>query len=412
MFTGRMPIEHGVVTNNVPLAEGFLNLGEWMEQKADYARFYVGKWHVGDTGLFPRSTDSIPGFYSVPVGTVSGLGDSTDPIVSECSEAILQNYSEQRPFFLVASYHNPHDICYWRSGRAGRWLTPDADEYAIEGSWPSVHANSDPPRFDEPDQMIEFTTAKTKYGDGVIEWRARHTETQWRNYRYDYFRMIEKLDADVGTLLDAIEARSDSENTIIIFTSDHGEMAGEKGFVTKGFPYEGSLAVPLVISWTGGMQQGVMDRRHLVHNVDIASTICDYAGIEQIPESRGFSLRRILETGTSDTWRDNMYAEFLNSGLGRIIRTDRYKYVKVYNTLSDARKGVKGHGSHDERLLLFDMEDDPYETVNLAVDRANSRIIDEHESVLAEWENLLAWNPTVSCSATESIQSYYSKYWV
>ena len=95
-------------------------------------------------------------------------------------------------------------------------------------------------------------------------------------------------------------------------------------------------------------------------------------------------------------WRTDMYVEFLGSGLGRIIRTQRYKYIRVYNTLSDAKKGVKNNGAFDANLLLFDMENDPEEKINLAFDSNYCKVIQEHEKALADWENKLEWNPSVS----------------
>ena len=270
---------------------------------------------------------------------------------------------------------NPHDICYWAIHHD--LVTARADEFALGKKLPILPPNHTY-SFEEP------TGGSFK----------RFSEIQWRNYIYDYFRMVEKLDGDVGRMMDAVESRDD--DTIVIFTSDHGEGRGRHGRIQKWHPYDESVKVPLIFSCPGRFQKNVIDTTHLVSGVDIMDTVCDYAGIKPPPNHRGRSLRPLLEGKTDGEWRDNVYSEMQHTG--RMIRTAQYKYVKFYKKSRDQDKPfVTADGSATQFVpgqtaeyqvnpvkLLFDMKEDPWETVNLADDSKYADVIAAHEKILKE----------------------------
>ena len=161
------------------------------------------------------------------------------------------------------------------------------------------------------------------------------------------------LDADVGRLLNAIESSGQADNTIIIFTSDHGEGGGSHGHVQKWTTYEESVKVPLILSCPARFKQKVCDDVHLVNGLDIMSTICDYACIKPPPDTQGKSLRPILE-GDQVPWRQFVVTESIM--YGRMVRSDRFKYVKF---------------AYDPIEQLFDLKTDPWETKNLFYDYDN-----------------------------------------
>ena len=177
-----------------------------------------------------------------------------------------------------------------------------------------------------------------------------------------YYAMIEQIDDHVGRMLDCLNRSGQREDTLVIFTSDHGEMLGDHGLITKGCRfYEGLVHIPLIISWPSVISQGVR-KRSLVELTDIAPTLLDYAGVEKGERMIGRSLRRLLES-EFDAHRKFVRCEYyralslLSPGRERwegsyatMIRTDRYKLV-VYH----------GHESGE----LFDLEKDPGEFNNL-----------------------------------------------
>ncbi len=177
-----------------------------------------------------------------------------------------------------------------------------------------------------------------------------------------YYAMIEQIDDHVGRLLESLERTGQRENTIVIFTSDHGEMLGDHGLISKGCRfYEGLVHVPLIISWPGFIQEGKR-KEALVELTDIAPTLLDYAGVTIPKDMVGRSLRKMLE-GDLDQHRQFVRCEFYQAlsllapkredwegSFATMIRTDRYK-LAVYH----------GH----EFGELFDLEKDPDEFENL-----------------------------------------------
>jgi arylsulfatase A-like enzyme len=177
-----------------------------------------------------------------------------------------------------------------------------------------------------------------------------------------YYAMIEQIDDHVGRMLDCLNRSGQREDTLVIFTSDHGEMLGDHGLITKGCRfYEGLVHVPLIISWPGVISQGIR-KRSLVELTDIAPTLLDYAGLEKGERMIGRSLRRLLES-EFDAHRKFVRCEYYRAlsllapgregwegSYATMIRTDRYKLV-VYH----------GHESGE----LFDLEKDPGEFNNL-----------------------------------------------
>jgi arylsulfatase A-like enzyme len=182
--------------------------------------------------------------------------------------------------------------------------------------------------------------------------------------------MCDLIDDYVGAMVRALEETGQRENTMIIFTSDHGEMLGDHGIYLKGpYFYEPAIHVPLIVNWPGRVRAGVSEA--LVELTDLAPTILDAAELPRHPGMQGRSLWPIL-TGAADaaSHRDDIYCEFYNACEGHngsntapafatMVRTARYKLVRAHNL---------GTGE------LYDLEQDPRETVNRWNDPALSNV--------------------------------------
>jgi len=107
LVTGRMPVETGVIHNELPIRETIPNLGQWLGEQAGYDSVYCGKWHLPQ-GYAPPG---LAGFQVLPTG--GGQGQADDAWVSRSCEAFLRNRSSAAPFLMVASFMQPHDICYY-----------------------------------------------------------------------------------------------------------------------------------------------------------------------------------------------------------------------------------------------------------------------------------------------------------
>lgn len=160
---------------------------------------------------------------------------------------------------------------------------------------------------------------------------------------------------------------------MVIFTSDHGEGAGFHGRTGKWTPYEESAKVPLIFSWPGRMEEGVIDRERLTLGTDPMATMCDFAGIGFPEHMEGRSLRPFLE-GRQAEGREFVVAEWQIDG--RMLRSPRYKYAW--------KEG-------DPVELLFDLEQDPWETVNLFDSPAHADILRDHRRMLRDYDAMLRY---------------------
>lgn len=349
LMTGRMPVETGVTVNDRGIRQGMPNLGEWLRDQAGYETVYAGKWHLPG-GIF---APDFSGFKPLPGG--GGQGALDDGWITRTCEAWLRHYAGRQsaaPFCLVASYMQPHDICYWMIHP--ETLVSDRLPFPqLRAELPALPPNhrSQPPG---PDRA---RNAYTRFG----------SDEAWRYYLYCYYRMVEMLDHDVGRLLDALDDTGLAGNTLVLFTSDHGEGAGRHGNVQKWHPYDESMKVPLLCALPGRVRQGVRDAEHLVSGLDVVSTFCDYAGVAAPPGARGLSLRPLLE-GQTPPWRDALVCEWQR--VGRIVRTPQYKLV----TYGD-----------EPALQLFDLRADPWEMTNLAGEARFQDVIRAHARVLQDW---------------------------
>ena len=188
------------------------------------------------------------------------------------------------------------------------------------------------------------------------------TASKWRQYLWAYYRLIEKVDRHVGTLLEALRRSGRQENTVVVFLSDHGECHGVHRWNQKTVFYDESARVPLIISRKGKTPKGTCDA--LVHTgVDLIPTLCDFAGIETPAGLPGRSLKPHALGRPAGTERPYIVVsnrmvqcEAVDGVLmkpdGRMVRSRRYKYC-LYSL-------------GQRRESLVDMEADPGERVNLA----------------------------------------------
>jgi len=185
------------------------------------------------------------------------------------------------------------------------------------------------------------------------------------------------VDAEIGRLLDALRQTGHAANTLVLFTSDHGEGLGHHQMVRKNFLYEESVKVPMIVSFPGHARADVVEAEHLVSGLDVVPTVCDYVGIKPPPNMHGRSLRPLLEGRASNR------RPFVASEVGhraRMIRSERYKYVKYRD---------------DPVEQLFDMKADPNETRNLAGESKLASVVADHRRMLTEWQKRLAPPPNL-----------------
>ncbi len=373
LMTGRMPSDAGIRYNGDPIreeAEPFQrhSLGTLFSRNG-YNAVYGGKFHLPGE-LHPERN----GFR---VLTRNDRGK----LAKQAAEFIKQDH--ENPFLLFTSFIQPHDICYMainayrrsqgkgpRGARASQivqnLLEPmrEKGEKFIENHTPPLPPNyAIPDR--EPDAVQKGYVERRPFRNFA---RKKWTEREWRLHRWLYARLTERLDRQIGTVMDAVREAGIGENTFIVLTSEHGDMDAAHRLEHKTIPYEEAARVPMVVRWKNHIEGGRVDDTHLISNgLDLLPTLCDYAGIPAPDHLRGRSLRPLLE-GEDVDWRDQLVVE---SRLARMLRTDRYKYV-VYE---------RG----DLREQLTDLQTDPGELQNLAGDPQYRSQLNELRARLQRW---------------------------
>lgn len=372
LVTGRMPHQTGVEWNGQSLKPDIPHMGH-IFQEHGYRAVWAGKWHLPES--YPLRAGSkqkeIDGFEMLPFYDSSknwpewGYGDVTDGPLADAVVDFLQQ-PQEKPFLLSVSFCNPHDCCYL-TRRPERY--PNADE--IDGPLPPLPDNY----AIRPDEA-EFTMEKRQqdhYGDELLlskDW----SEPEWRAYLWNYYRMTERVDAEVGRVLQALDESGMAENTLVLFTSDHGDGVASHRWTAKLSLFEESVRIPYIVRYPKHVPSGRVNT-HLVSQLDVLPTFCDYAGIPALPSWQGASLRTIINNPNAKR-RDYLVTELADdikdkSRKGRMVRSARYKY------------NIYSHGARNEEL--FDLQDDPGEMKNLAYEASMQDVVKQHREWLKEW---------------------------
>ena len=280
-----------------------------------------------------------------------GFIPSEDHQTTWCADRAIEFMKEQRsgPWLFSLNCFDPHSPF----DPPQEWL----DHYP-ESDMPG-------PLFRESD-----LAAQERLRDVNFQTKARRPgEMGARSYQAKYYAMIGLIDHNVGRMLDALEESGQLNNTVVIFTSDHGETLGDHGLLLKGCRfYESLVRVPLVISWPGRFKSGLRSRA-LVELTDIAPTLLDLAGFAVPASMQGSPLTPILRgEAAPDSHREFVRSEYYRAlagvqSFGTMVRSERFKQV-IYH----------GHGLGE----LFDLEDDPGEFNNLWDDSRMARVRQEH----------------------------------
>ena len=201
-------------------------------------------------------------------------------------------------------------------------------------------------------------------------------EEQVRRARAAYYGLITYLDDKVGALMAALEQTGQLENTLVIYTSDHGEMNGEHGMWRKSNFYEQSVRVPLIMSCPALLPEARVVKAS-VSLVDVVATMVEAAGAEPVTPLDGESLLPLApgDAGAETAWKDEVFSEYLAHGVARPVAMLRRGQHKLIYSLDDAP-------------LLFDLEADPGEFTDLAADPAHVSTREELRAAL-----LSHWNP-------------------
>jgi choline-sulfatase len=252
-------------------------------------------------------------------------------------EFLRNRKAGEKPFFLLVGYLAPHFPLivpekYWKQYK-GKVPMPEI---------PEGHLKSQPRNY----QHLRIGFNVEDAPDEIV-----------RKGRELYYGLTQWLDEEVGKVLRALRDSVAADNTVVIYTTDHGENMGEHGLWWKNCMYEHASRVPLIVSWPSRWKGGER-RTQACSLVDVVQTIAEIGGAAVPGDWNGDSMVRWLDNAKSD-WKDvavsEYYAHNIASGFA-MIRMGRYKYV--YHTAADA--------NHPAERELYDLESDPGEFQNLA----------------------------------------------
>lgn len=195
--------------------------------------------------------------------------------------------------------------------------------------------------------------------------------------RAAYYGLVDALDGMIGRLLDALEAAGLAEETLVVYSSDHGDNIGEHGLFWKHTFYEESVKVPLIFRWPGRIPAGMRSDR-VVSALDGTATILDALDAPALPGAQGRSMLKLLTGGDAATWDDLVFSEYCDDLYGppggcyqRMVRRDAWKLIYY----------------HGDPPQLFNLEDDPQEMHDRADDPACKQIREQLlAELLAEWD--------------------------
>ena len=374
IYTGRYPHEHGKQSNSTKAidAKEFPNIGMVL-RKAGYVTGYFGKWHLPYP--FKKTTAQKSGY--------DQRFDALDYKIAAPTIQFIRN-NKSKPFFVVFSLMNPHNICQY--GRSQPLPDGDIGQVPPADNCPPAPANLEKARY-QSDALEAVWQARLRAKDKKKNIRKfapldKWDADDWRKYRWAYYRMVELADKEVGKILAALKKLSLISNTVIIFTSDHGDGIGAHRWAQKNMFYDETARIPLIISQKGKTKHGTSD--FLVNNgLDIMPTICDYAGAKVPGKCKGMSLRNIAEgsrpgkkrkyVACSTRFVQDLRADGKSIDLeGRMIRTRDYKYY------------IFDQGKQPE--MLIDMKNDPGEMENLVGNPDYKKVLDEHRKIFAEYK--------------------------
>ena len=378
-MTGRYPHHNGAYDNATALSSDAVTWAHLL-RAAGYDAALSGKQHfVGPDQLhgfqaqlaFDLHASNHHGVFDWSKGTPAaerpwpgvaqaGPGSTREIEVDDQVEAAALAYikdpaRKQRPWVLDVGFIAPHFPLvvpqrYWDM------YPPEEMDLPV---LPPGHAESQHPVFQRMRGMF-----------GSLQ---LFPEEQVRRARAAYYGLITYLDDKVGRLVAALEETGQLEHTLIIYTSDHGEMNGEHGMWRKSNFYEQSVRVPLIMSGTGLVPQGRVVEQ-AVSLVDVVATMVEAAGAEPITPLDGHSLLP-LARGEDTRGPDVVFSEYLAHGVARpvaMLRRGRYKLIY----------------SLDDPPILFDLQTDSGEFHDLGADPAHAATREELRAALLEH-----WNP-------------------
>jgi len=370
--TGKYATESGCYRNNVALPQDEKTIAHWLTE-AGYEVGYLGKWHLA-SGQFgnwykrPAQTDEAPlNHRDEPVPPELRGGYKDFWLASDVLEFTSHSYDghmfdadmnrrEFPPDRYRADAQTDWAIEYLQT-RSGR------QPFFLFLSFIEPHHQNDHHHYEGP------RGSKERFKDFVTPGDLIDTGGNWREEYPDYLGCINSLDYNLGRIREELERLGVADNTLIIFTSDHGSHFCTRNSEYKRCCHDGCIRVPMVVCGPGFAGGRTIDQ--LVSLIDLPPTVLGAAGVAVPSCMSGRDLRPLVD-GDAPDWPEEAFLQISENHCGRAIRTREWKY-SVRGTEETTRFGCFDSEVYVEDFL-YDLEADPHERNNLAADPAYAAV--------------------------------------
>lgn len=355
--------------NHHILPEGMPDVLARRFNASGYQTAYVGKWHLASCKGSSYRTEAVP---------PERRGGYQDWMVADALEWTSHGYNG----YLFDGEMKRHDFVGYRvdaiNNYAIDFIHRHMEKQKAQGtdqpfflfvSQLDPHHQNDRGIYEGPDG------SKKKFADYDVPGDLVGAKGDWRENYPDYLGACNSLDQNVGRLMDTLEAYGIADNTIILYTCDHGSHFKTRNAEYKRACHDGCLRLPM-IAW-GGPFQGGHVVKDLVSLIDVPPTLLDCAGIPIPQQYQGRSMLGLV-SGEAKDWPKSIYAQISEAQTARTVRTSRWKYcVKAPEFDIDAP-----YSDVYVEDFLYDLENDPHERRNLVIDPAYADIRAELKEVL------------------------------
>lgn len=321
---------------------------ESVDFRSDYRAWFASEapgFNADATGLGFNDYDGKPYVLPERLHPTKWTGD--------VAVHFLEQYQRPEPFFLKVSFARPHSP-YDPPQRLFRKYFESNLPKAQVGKWAAD-------RYNKPSSAASDA------------WHGNFGENQVHRSRAGYWGAVEFVDEQIGRILEALEKRGMLENTLIIYTSDHGDMTGDQCLWRKSYAYEASAHIPMLMRWPAGMLPREARGRTMPQPVelrDILATLADAAGATIPGQIDGRSMLDLVQRN-GEGWREWIDLE----------HDVCYSPANHWNALTDGRRKYIFH-ARDGEEQFFNLESDPHELADLAGESAQ-----RHE--VAQWRSRL-----------------------
>jgi len=362
LFSGMYTSHNQVINNGDPLPKNIPAMADAFN-KGGYETSFVGKWHLGGGGNNPITEDIRGGFrHFIGYQCYNGFHENvcfydeadneyhynehrTDVTTQLAIERLKMLHKTGKSFLHVIGYQAPHYPVQpspkYEKLYEGIEFPYEVDYQEVDPYTPTYSPASPRP--------FEECSDYQKYGNNMKE------------YLRLYYAMVSQVDDGVGQILHTLEELNIKDDTVIIFTSDHGDMQGSHGFKNKVLPYEKSCGTPLIVSVPDGIKNQQCSSP--VSAIDLYPTCLDYANLPHETHLQGNSFAPYT-LGYKQNIDWPVYAELLCSEKRwKMVRTQRYKLTVDWDS--------------KQPYLLFDMQNDPFEMNNLINDHEYENIVND-----------------------------------